>query len=52
MAGALLGSLVMGLLEMVGVALIGPGYQEATAFAVLVLVLIFRPKGLLGKEYF
>jgi branched-chain amino acid transport system permease protein len=52
MAGALVGGVLMGLLEVMGVALVGPGYQEAMAFAVLVLVLVFRPKGILGKEYY
>ena len=52
MAGALAGGIIMGLLETVAAVAVGPGYQEAVAFAVLVLVLVLRPKGLLGREYY
>jgi len=31
---------------------LGPGYENVTAFAVLVLVLIFRPNGLFGKPFY
>jgi branched-chain amino acid transport system permease protein len=31
---------------------VGPGYTNAIAFALLVLVLIFRPRGLLGKAFY
>lgn len=31
---------------------VGPGYDNAIAFAVLVLVLIFRPNGLFGKQFY
>lgn len=52
MAGALVGGLIMGMLEMIAAVTVGPGYQEAVAFTVLVIVLIVRPKGILGREYY
>lgn len=52
MAGPLVGGLLMGLLETAGVFVLGAGYQDAIPFALLVLVLIVRPLGILGKEYY
>ncbi|HET7639676.1 MAG TPA: branched-chain amino acid ABC transporter permease [Ktedonobacteraceae bacterium] len=52
--GALAGGLVFGLAETVVplVPGVGPGYDDAIAFTVLVAVLIFRPNGLLGKPFY
>ena len=52
--GVLAGGLVFGLAETVVPLIpgVGPGYDNAIAFAVLVAVLIFRPNGLLGKPYY
>jgi branched-chain amino acid transport system permease protein len=52
--GALAGGLVFGLAETVVPLIpgVGPGYEDAIAFAVLVAVLIFRPNGLLGKPFY
>jgi branched-chain amino acid transport system permease protein len=52
--GVLAGGLVFGLAETVVplISGIGLGYDDAIAFAVLVIVLIFRPNGLLGKPYY
>ena len=52
--GVLAGGLVFGLAETVVPLIpgVGPGYDEAVAFAVFVMVLIFRPTGLLGKPYY
>ncbi len=47
--GALLGGLVFGLAEVIGSATIGAGYDDAIAFGLLVLVLVLRPRGLVGK---
>lgn len=49
MAGALVGGLVLGVAETVGAALLGPGYQDAIGYALLVLILVLRPSGLLGR---
>jgi branched-chain amino acid transport system permease protein len=50
--GALIGGLVLGLTESVGSALIGPSYQIAIGYAILVLVLVFRPEGIMGRQFF
>ena len=48
--GALLGGLLLGLLENYGSAVLGGEWKDVFAFAVLVLVLMFRPTGLLGER--
>jgi len=50
--GALVGGLVLGLVETVGTVFIPSSYQELLGFSVLVLVLVFRPQGLLGKRFY
>ena len=47
--GALLGGLTLGLLENYGATVFGGEWKDVFAFAVLVLVLLFRPSGLLGE---
>jgi len=47
--GALLGGLVLGLIENYGSALWGTQWKDPIAFLVLVLVLMVRPTGLLGE---
>jgi branched-chain amino acid transport system permease protein len=47
--GAALGGVVLGLVETLVVALGGSTYRDAVAFGVLILILLFRPAGLLGK---
>jgi branched-chain amino acid transport system permease protein len=48
--GALVGGLVLGLIEMYGSAMFGSKWQHVVAFSVLVLVLMFRPTGILGES--
>lgn len=50
--GALAGGMVLGLVETVGTVFIPSSYQELLGFSVLVLVLVFRPQGLLGKRFY
>lgn len=50
--GALIGGLLLGLAESFGSALIGPSYQQAIGFVILVLVLLLRPEGIMGKQFF
>jgi branched-chain amino acid transport system permease protein len=47
--GAMLGGLLIGLIETFWSAYFTIEYKDVAAFAILVLVLIFRPNGLLGK---
>jgi branched-chain amino acid transport system permease protein len=51
-SGALLGGLLVGLVEAWGGQLLGGTWINAMAFAVLVLVLAIRPHGLAGKAYY
>src|SRR5271156_4231417 len=44
--GAILGSLLLGLIESWGVALFGSSYRNLFAFALLLLILVLRPNGL------
>jgi branched-chain amino acid transport system permease protein len=47
--GAMLGGLLIGLIESFWSAYFTVEYKDVAAFSILVLVLIFRPTGLLGK---
>jgi branched-chain amino acid transport system permease protein len=47
--GAMLGGLLIGLIEAFWSAYFSVEYKDVAAFAILILVLIFRPTGLLGK---
>jgi branched-chain amino acid transport system permease protein len=44
--------LLFGLIETIGSVVIGAGYKDAITFLVLVVLLVFRPNGLMGKEYY
>jgi len=50
MAGALLGGLLIGVTEALAGLLFTPSAKSMFAFGILVLVLLFRPQGLLGKR--
>ena len=47
--GAMLGGMAIGLIEAYWSAYFSVEYKDVAVFSVLVLVLIFRPSGLLGK---
>ncbi len=47
--GAMLGGMVIGLIEVFWSAYFSVEYKDVAAFTVLVIVLIFMPQGLLGK---
>ena len=48
--GAVLGSFVLGLTESLGTGYISSDYEDAFAFIILILILIFKPSGLLGRK--
>jgi branched-chain amino acid transport system permease protein len=48
--GALLGGLLIGVLAAVSDFLIDPRWTQAVVFGILILVLVFRPSGLLGEK--
>jgi len=50
MPGALVGGVLIGLTEALAGLLFTPSAKSMFAFAILVLVLLFRPQGLLGKR--
>lgn len=48
--GAVLGGLVLGWTESFAAGYVSSDYEDVFAFCLLVLILIFRPAGLLGKQ--
>jgi branched-chain amino acid transport system permease protein len=51
-SGALVGGLVLGILESFGALFFGPEHSLTLSFTVLILLLIFRPNGIMGKRGF
>lgn len=49
MVGALVGGVLIGVSEALAAALFQPSLKSAFSFALLILVLLFRPRGLMGK---
>ena len=47
--GAMIGALVIGLVTEESAAVFSPAYKEVAAFAVLILVLLLRPQGILAE---
>lgn len=47
--GAMLGGVFIGLVEFFGVAYISTDYRDVYVFSILILVLLFKPSGLLGR---
>ncbi|MCB9685688.1 MAG: branched-chain amino acid ABC transporter permease [Alphaproteobacteria bacterium] len=47
--GAMAGGLMIGLVELFGAAYLSPHLRDVYVFTLLILVLLFRPEGLLGK---
>jgi branched-chain amino acid transport system permease protein len=48
--GAMLGGIILGLVESLAVTFLNPAYKDVVAFAVLILTLVIRPAGLLGES--
>jgi len=48
--GALVGGLVLGVAENWGGALIGSQWQDVISFVLLIIILLFRPTGILGES--
>ncbi len=47
--GALAGGLILGIAQQVSTAWLSPTYKPAVAFIIMILFLLFRPKGIFGK---
>jgi len=48
--GAMLGGLLLGVFENLGAAYLSMGYRDAIAFGLLIIILLIKPTGLLGKN--
>ena len=48
--GAVLGGIIIGIVETLGAAYISSGYRNAIAFIILIIVLIIKPTGFFGKK--
>jgi len=48
--GALVGGIMVGVIEGIAALYIGSNYRDSMAFIILIIVLIFRPAGLFGKK--
>ena len=44
--GALIGGIFIGVVENLGTAFFSPGYKDFTAFAMIIVLLLFRPQGI------
>ena len=47
--GAVLGGLLIGVMEVMVVGYLSSTYRDAVAFGILILILLFRPQGILGR---
>ncbi len=50
-SGAIVGGFVLGVIEALSLLFIPSGYKDAVAFIVLLLILYFRPKGIMGSPF-
>lgn len=48
--GAMLGGVLLGLVETLGGAYISSQYKSVISFAILIIVLLIKPTGILGKK--
>lgn len=48
--GAMLGGMLLGIIETLGAGYMSPQWKDVIAYLILILILIFRPTGLLGER--
>ena len=48
--GAMIGGIVVGILESLGASYVSAAYRNAIAFIVLIVIILIKPSGLLGKK--
>jgi branched-chain amino acid transport system permease protein len=49
--GAMLGGLVLGIVEAMTKGFISPAYADVVSFAILIIILMLKPSGLFGKKF-
>jgi branched-subunit amino acid ABC-type transport system permease component len=50
--GAIIGGILLGIVENLASLFLDSGYRDAVGFTLLLLVLILRPRGLMGRRFF
>jgi branched-chain amino acid transport system permease protein len=50
--GAIVGGLILGITENFASVLLEAGYKDAISFILLVAILVLRPRGILGKQFY
>ena len=50
--GAIVGGIVLAFVETIGALYLGMSFQKFIGFAILLLVLVFRPYGLVGRQFY
>ncbi len=50
MGGAMVGGIILGIIEALTAGYLSSQYQSAISFIVLILVLVFKPSGIMGKK--
>jgi len=50
--GAIIGGLILGIAENIASVALEAGYKDAISFILLVGILVFRPRGILGKKFY
>jgi branched-subunit amino acid ABC-type transport system permease component len=48
--GAVLGGLLLGILEAIGTTFVGSGWKDVFAYSILITMIVFRPQGLFGDR--
>ena len=49
--GAVLGGLIIGMVEVLSVAYLASSYRDAFAFIIMIAVLLLRPRGIFGATH-
>jgi len=48
--GAILGGYLLGAIENLSVQFVSSGYRDLVSYLILIIFLLFRPNGILGKK--
>lgn len=48
--GAMLGGIILGLVEVMSVAYVSSTYRDAFSFGIIMLILILKPTGIFGQR--